>query len=124
MNSLSSLKVYTLTTFPHFLHPNNALVLNENVDEEETYTPSLGIRATYPLQLATDLNAKVEDNIVLKLVEQKNQYLHDVDKLTGNYKRSCRYRAMGSVRLDDMIFNSKISHCSEEQSQEGPQRSL
>lgn len=89
MNSLSSLRVYTLTTFPHFLHPNNALVLNENADEDETYTPSLGIRATYPLQLATNINTNVEDNIVLRLVERKNQYLSDVDKVTENYKRSC-----------------------------------
>lgn len=99
MNVLSSLKVYTLSSFPHFLHPNNALVLNENGNEEETYTPSLGIRASYPLQLATNINTKVEDNIVVRLVEQKNQYLIDVDKITGNYKRSCKHQSDGSISV-------------------------
>lgn len=90
VNSLSSHKVYTLTNFPHFLHPNTALILNEQDDEDETYTPALGIRATYPIQVATNVNAIVQENIVLRLVEQKNKYLNEIEKVTGNYKRSSR----------------------------------
>lgn len=93
-NCLSSLKVYQLTYFPHYLHPNNTLFLNdiEQEDDEMIY-PSIGIQATYPVQLRlpTDINTVVEENIVLKLVQQKNNYLNEVVKLTANYKRSSKF---------------------------------
>ncbi|XP_055315408.1 uncharacterized protein LOC129575597 [Sitodiplosis mosellana] len=92
VNILSSLKVYSLQYFPHNLHPNNTLFLNGKDEHaaDETINPSLGVQATYPLKLdlATDINLTVENNIVLKLVYQKNDYINDVAKLTGNYKRS------------------------------------
>lgn len=103
MSSLSSLKVYALTNFPHFLHPNTALILTDQ-DDEETYTPALGIRTTYPLQLATNLNSIVEENIVLRLVEQKNKYLHDVEKFTGNYCRSSKIISMLKFYLSHFKF--------------------
>ncbi|XP_031618550.1 uncharacterized protein LOC116337797 [Contarinia nasturtii] len=97
VNTLSSLKVYPLQYFPHYLHPNNTLFLNGNDDdtEEEKFNPSLGIQATYPLQLnlSTDINTVVDENIVLKLVHQKNNYINDVAKLTSNYKRSKSHAA-------------------------------
>lgn len=104
VNILSSIKVYPLTYFPHYLHPNNTLFLNGNPDdyddncgggdgdaeEEENFPPTLGVRSTYPirLQLPTDINSMVEQNIVLKLVQQKNDYMNDVEKQIGNYKRA------------------------------------
>lgn len=100
VNVLSSIKVYPLTYFPHYMHPNNTLFLNGNEDErgddeedfgeDEKFLPTLGVRSTYPirLKLPTDINATVQQNIVLKLVQQKNDYLNDVEKLIGNYKRS------------------------------------
>lgn len=106
VNVLSSIKVYPLTYFPHYLHPNNTLFLNGNNDdnddfdgggdgEEEAFVPTLGIRSTYPvkLQMPTDINSIVQQNIVLKLVQQKNDYLNDIEKLIGNYKRASQYRS-------------------------------
>lgn len=59
-------------------------------EDEELFTPSLGVQSSYPVKfhLPTDVNATVEQNIVVKLVQQKNQYLNDITKLTSNYKRS------------------------------------
>lgn len=90
VNLLSSLKVYSLQTFPHNLHPNNTLFLNADNDDDEMYNPSLGVQSTYPrkMDLPTEINTTVEENIVLKLVQQKNDYINEVNKLTGNYKRS------------------------------------
>lgn len=87
--------MYSLQYFPHNLHPNNTLFLKgkyEDVDEE-IFNPSLGVQATYPvkLDLPTDINSIVEENIVLKLIQQKNDYINNVAKLTGNYKRSSGY---------------------------------
>lgn len=90
-----------MTYFPHYLHPNNTLFLNGNEDdhgdddmdfEDEKFLPTLGVRSTYPirLKLPTDINATVQQNIVLKLVQQKNDYINDVEKLVGNYKRSSK----------------------------------
>lgn len=94
---LSSLKVYSLTNFPHYLHPNNTLILNGNDrgEDDELFTPSLGVQSSYPVKfhLPTDVNSTVEQNIVLKLVQQKNQYLNDITKITGNYKRSSKTRS-------------------------------
>lgn len=102
VNVLSSIKVYPLTYFPHYLHPNNTLFLNGNDNdddddenyggEDEKFLPTLGVRSTYPirLQLPTDVNAMVQQNIVLKLVQQKNDYINDVEKLIGNYKRASK----------------------------------
>lgn len=117
VNVLSSLKVYPLTYFPHYLHPNNTLFLNGNEDdcgddddgaaggEDEKFLPTLGVRSTYPirLQLPTDVNAMVQQNIVLKLVQQKHDYLNDVEKLIGNYKRlsKCCYRILVLFHLNE-----------------------
>lgn len=87
------MKVYPLTYFPHYLHPNNTLFINGNGrDEDELFTPSLGIQATFPvqLQLPNDINTVVEENIVLKLVHQKHNYINEATKLTANYKRSSK----------------------------------
>lgn len=93
-----------MTYFPHYLHPNNTLFLNDRVDneddedyEEEKFLPTLGVRSTYPLrlQLPTDINSTVQQNIVLKLVQQKNDYINDVDKLIGNYKRASKCSLLG-----------------------------
>lgn len=107
INVLSSIKVYPLTFFPHYIHPNNTLFLNgiddshpDNDDDyvggggdEETFIPTLGIRSTYPikLKLPTDINSIVQHNIVLKLVQQKNDFINDMEKLIGNYKRASQY---------------------------------
>lgn len=91
VNTLSSVKVYSLQYFPHYLHPNNTLFLKEDGEDEDGPTePSLGLQATFPvkLQISTDINSVVEENIALKLVQQKNDYINGVAKLTGNYKRS------------------------------------
>lgn len=94
VNNLSSLKVYSLTKSPHSLHPNNPLTLsgNENDQENDILSPSLHINATYPqqLQLPTDLNSCIEENIVMSLVQQKNQYINDIAKLTANYNRTSK----------------------------------
>lgn len=95
VNVLSSIKVYPSTFFPHYLHPNTTLFLNGTDDadddgEEETFTPTFGIRSTYPIKLPlpTDINSIVQQNIVLRLVQQKNDFINDAEKLIGNHKRS------------------------------------
>lgn len=71
--------------------------------EDEKFLPTLGVRSTYPirLRLPTDINATVQQNIVLKLVQQKNDYINDVEKLIGNYKRASKCR-------ESIIFKSTI----------------
>lgn len=113
VNVLSSIKVYPLTVFPHYLHPNNTLFLNGNDDnnddydgtEEGAFVPTLGIRSTYPvkLQLPTDINSIVQRNIVLKLVQQKNDYINDIERLIGNYKRASQYQ-FAPITFD-ILFN-------------------
>lgn len=92
VNALSSLKVYSLTYAPHYLHPNNTLFLNgnENDEDEDLFTASMGVQSTYPvkLDLLTDINVIVDENIVTKLVQQKTNYINDVTRMTANYKRS------------------------------------
>lgn len=93
MNSLSSLKVYTLQYHPHYVHSNNTLFLKDTFDvDDEPFTHSQGVRSTYPirLELPTDINSVVEENIVLKLVHQKNDHLNRIVKLTGNYSRASK----------------------------------
>lgn len=89
--------MYSLAHYPHYLHPNNTLFLsgrrndnNDDDDDTELFTPSMGVRSAYPMQLhlPTSINAKVEQNIVLKLVHQKQDYINNVAKSTNNYKRT------------------------------------
>lgn len=54
---------------------------------------SLDIRASYPylLERSSDVpghNAPVKENIVMGLVEQKNRYIDEATKVTGNYQRA------------------------------------
>lgn len=76
--------------------------------EDEKFLPTLGVRSTYPirLQLPTDINATVQQNIVLKLVQQKNDYINDVEKLIGNYKRAskCVMNRPFSSQLKHLLF--------------------
>lgn len=93
LNLLSSVKVYSLNFFPHAVHPNNALFINGTEDDEDVFNPTLDVQTTYPLPLslpATDVNSTVENNIVLKLVQQKSQYISDVAKLSGNCRRASK----------------------------------
>lgn len=91
------MKVNSLTNFPHHLHPQNTLFLNgnDNDDEEEDkFSPLLGVKSTYPqkLHMPTNVNEMVEENIVIKLVKQKQNYINKVTKLTANYKRASKFK--------------------------------
>lgn len=88
VNALSALKVYHLSFSPHFLHPNNSLYLSGQ--DDELFRPSTGVQSTYPQVLAavTNINEIVEDNIVLRLVQEKNRYISDAAKIAGNWNRA------------------------------------
>lgn len=87
VNALSAIKVYQLSYYPHYTHPNNTLYLNSCGDDEFTITPPICATHPLPLPLANDLNAHVEQNIALKLVQQKNQYIGDVGRISTYFKR-------------------------------------
>lgn len=68
---------------------------NDNVIQNSNYKyayQSADIISTYPKPLFTDVNLAVEENIVSKLVQQKNQYLFDVKKAS-----TCFLKANGKV---------------------------
>lgn len=88
VNALSAIKVYQLSYYPHFTHPNNTLYLNSCGDDEFTITPPICVTHPLPLPLANDVNVTVEQNIALKLVQQKNQYLADVSRISTYFKRN------------------------------------
>lgn len=89
VNVLANVKVYQLSYYPHYTHPNNTLYLNSIDDEEEfTITPAIFATHPLPLPLANDVNVTVEQNVALKLVQQKNQYLADVGRISTYFKRN------------------------------------
>lgn len=88
VNILSDIKVYQLSYYPHYTHPNNTLYLNSCGDDEFTITPAICATHPLPLPLTNDVNATVEQNIALKLVQQKNQYLADVGRISTYFKRN------------------------------------
>lgn len=91
VNTLSGIKVYQLSYYPHFTHPNNTLYLNSCGDDEFTITPPICATHPLPLPLApNDVNATIEQNIALKLVQQKNQYLADVSRISTYFKRNSK----------------------------------
>lgn len=108
VNTLSNLRVYQLNTFPHHIHPNNTLYIKNASDDD--FVPSLRLRsmAPFPLHLVTDVNEFVQHNIVLKLVQQKNQYITDIAKLTGNFKRSHSKHFCNSIFVQTTISNQNF----------------
>lgn len=78
VNLLANVKVYQLSFFPHHVHPNNELVQNRNFSDDDTDRSR--IYSTYPIPLITQINSTIEDNVALKLVEQKCQHIYDVNK--------------------------------------------
>lgn len=87
VNALASIKVYQLSYYPHSTHPNNTLYLSGCGDDEFTKTPAICATHPLPLPVANDTNAIVEHNIALKLVQQKNQYLADVSRISTYYNK-------------------------------------
>lgn len=88
LNALSAVKVYQLSYYPHYTHPNNTLFMNSCGDDEFTITPAICVTHPLPLPLAEDVNGTIEQNIALKLVQQKNQYLADVSRISTYFKRN------------------------------------
>lgn len=101
LNCLSQLKAYSLAYSAHFLHPSNALTLESNGASDESTDDannesaevSLDVRASYPHRLqipdeVPDRDVAVQQNIVMELVEKKNQYLSEVNKVSANYHRA------------------------------------
>lgn len=80
-------------------------------DDEDVFNPTLDIQTTYPLPLVlpTAVNAKIEDNIALKLVQQKNKYIGDVAKTTGNCRRASKL--MSFLRTDSNLYSNTGNCC-------------
>lgn len=75
LNLLANTKVYQSTFYPHHVHPSSDLVHNESY--KNVFDPTR-IVTTYPAPLLTENAGRGVENIALKLVQQKNQYLYNV----------------------------------------------